>query len=172
MSTEEKKSVDVENQQVEQEVEKTELELLQEKCDQYLAGWQRAKADYSNLQKEMARKQEEMIKFANATVLAELIEIYDNFKLAAQHKPSEESKAWSNWSIGIDGIMKQNKDFLGRFGVEEIKTVGEKFNVELHEAVGGTDEGDAEPDTVVEQKQAGYTLHGKLIKPAKVIIKN
>jgi molecular chaperone GrpE len=63
---------------------------------------------------------------------------------------------------------KPIEDFLKQLGIEEIKTVGEKFNPEFHEAASHEEKEGFETDTIFEEVKAGYTLHGKVIYPAKV----
>lgn len=160
----------------EQKVEKqesenlSEVELLQKKCDEYLAGWQRAKADYINYKKEAEQKQGDLIQYANAALLAELIPVYDNFKMAFGHQPESDDKEWKNWQVGIEHIKKQMWEFISRFGVTEIKTVGEKFNPQIHESVAKRKSGEHESGVIIEEAVPGYMLHDKLLNPAKVIV--
>ena len=103
---------------------------------------------------------------ANAVLLAELIPIFDHFKLALRHIPAEDEK--KDWVIGITHIKKQFEDFLKNLGIEEIKAVGEKFNPEFHEAVFYETKEGFETDVIFEEVKAGYTLQGKVLAPAKV----
>ncbi|MFA6215263.1 MAG: nucleotide exchange factor GrpE [Patescibacteria group bacterium] len=145
---------------------KSELELAQKKSDEHLEGWQRAKADYLNLKKDTEKRQVELIQFANAALIAELLPIFDHFKLALKHVPDDQKD--SDWVIGFFHIKKQFDDFLKNLGIEEIKTVGEKFDPEFHEAVVHEENQDFETDVIFEEVKSGYTLHGKVIMPAKV----
>ncbi|MFH0853888.1 MAG: nucleotide exchange factor GrpE [bacterium] len=168
-----------------------DLELLKKKNQEYLAGWQRAKADYLNLKKESERKYQEIIQFANAGLIIGILPVLDNFKLAIAHIPEDQKKM--DWVIGIMHIKKQLEYFLHGIGIEVIKTVGEKFNPELHEAVEDSSKFKVESSKLEEEKKgededmrdeikgsesciiikevkAGYTMHGKIIQPAKVIV--
>lgn len=152
------------------------IEELRAKCEEYLNGWKRAQADYHNLEREIDQKKSEWIKMANADLLAQLLPIYDNLKLALKHVPEEQKK--SDWVVGIEHIKNQLNKLLEENGVEEIKTVGEKFNPELHEAVsvaksdkhkkeaGQVDKG----GLIKEEVRPGYKLSGKVFYPAKVIV--
>lgn len=142
------------------------LEKLAAKADEYLNGWKRAKADYLNFKKQTENHQRETIQYANAALIAELIPIYNNLKLALENKPEELKD--NDWIRGVELIKNQFNEFFKQLGIEEIKTVGEKFNPEMHEAVEIVEEKDFKPDTIFEQVSAGYTLHGKVINPAKV----
>jgi molecular chaperone GrpE len=146
---------------------KSELEIAKQKMEEYLNGWKRAKADYINLKKETEKKQGEMIQFANAAMILEILPIYDNFKLAWQHIPQEHKKN-DEWLKGIEQIKKQFAELLKNVGIEEIKTVGEKFDPEVHEAVAKEKKEDMESDTVFEEIKGGYKLYDKVLEPAKV----
>ncbi len=150
---------------------KTNLELneLKQKIEEYKAGWQRARADYSNLQSEIKSKQQEWLEYSQEQILSDFLPIYDNFKKAFFHKPKKNNqKAWDNWAVGIGYIMKQFNDVLKQYQIEEIKTVGEKFDHHLHEAV-GEEYGDNE-DEIVREVETGYKRGDRVIKPAKVIV--
>jgi len=145
---------------------KKELELAKQKAQEYLNGWKRAKADYLNFKKDVEKRQMEIIQFANAALIVELLPIIDHFKLALKHVPQDQSEV--DWVKGFFHIKKQFDDFLKQLGIEEIKTVGEKFNPEFHEAVVHEEKEGFAPDTVFEEIKTGYTLQGKVINPAKV----
>ena len=86
---------------------------------------------------------------------------------ASQRSQGSEIQRLQGWVKGILKVKEQLEDFLKSQGVEKIKTIGEKFNPELHEAVGKRGEG----GEIIEEVQAGYLMHGQTIRPAKVIIK-
>jgi molecular chaperone GrpE len=143
-----------------------ELVLAQRQAEEHLEGWKRAKADYLNLKKDSEKYQTEMIQFANASLIAQLLPIFDHYKLAWQHVPEDQKK--TDWVIGFGHIKKQLADFFKNLGIEEIKTVGEKFNPEFHEAAAHENQEGIETDMIFEEVKPGYTLHGKVIYPAKV----
>jgi molecular chaperone GrpE len=143
-----------------------QLADLQKKADEYLAGWQRAKADYLNHKRESEKQWSEMVQFSNAAIVAELLPILRNFKLAMQHVPADVQT--QGWMQGFDHIRRQFEEFLKKFGIEEIKTVGETFNPEFHEAVSREKKDGVATDVIIEELQAGYALHGKVIEPARV----
>lgn len=131
-------------------------------CQEYLAGWQRAKADYANLQKETEKRMSEFRQYAQADLLEQLFPLVDYFKQGFSLVPEEEKD--SAWMQGIRHIQDNLNKILQENGVEEIKTVGEKFNPELHEAVKG------EGEEIVQEVSTGFKLNGQVVRPAKVII--
>jgi len=143
-----------------------ELELTQKLSEDHLAGWQRARADYSNLKKEHERRQQEIVEFANAATMAEIIPIYNHFKLALKHIPEDSKKL--DWVKGLDFIQKQFVDFLKKFNITEIPTVGEKFDPNWHEAVECEKKDGCKEGIIYEEITPGYMLGDKVIEPAKV----
>ncbi len=148
--------------------ELTDIEKLKKQSDEYLDGWKRAKADYLNLKKDSAKREEEIVKFANATLIMEIMPIYNHLKLSFKHVPAEQKN--SHWVKGIEHIISEFRTFLQNIGIDEIKTVGEQFNSELHEAV-AKEKMDGKPHgAIIEEVQPGYQYHGKALQAAKVKI--
>jgi molecular chaperone GrpE len=147
-------------------VPNNEIDELKAKCEEYLNGWKRAKADYLNLKKETEEKQKSFADFANAALLVQILPIYDNFKKALQLLPTEQD----SWVEGIKQIKKQMEDLLKNYGIEEIKTIGEKFDPQLHEAVGKEKKQGMDPDTIISESSSGYLMNGKVLVAAKVIV--
>lgn len=150
-------------------------EKMKKECDEYKSGWQRALADYKNLQKETVERRGEWARMSEIQILEEFIPVYDNFKKAFSHHPelkddSEEHKQMKNWTDGIGYIMKQFGDVLKAHNVEEIKTAGEKFDARWHEAVGEEEAEGKEPGTIIREVDGGYKMNEKVIKVAKVIL--
>lgn len=143
-----------------------ELQQIRAKADEYLAGWQRAKADYLNLKKQSEKEKEDIARFASAAMVMELLPIYDNMKRALEHIPADQREL--EWVKGIGHILSQFRQFFAKFDLEEIKTVGEKFNPELHHAVGKEKVEGTAPDTIIAEVGTGFSIQGKVIEPAKV----
>jgi molecular chaperone GrpE len=139
--------------------ENKELEELKTKCDEYLNGWKRERADFLNYKKEEMERIQQLVKYANEEIILKLLPVLDNLCLAAQHISDP----------GINQIKKQLEDFLRKEGIEEIETLGKTFDPNVMDAVDEV-ESEEKSDTVVEEVQKGYTMHGKIIRPAKVKI--
>ena len=134
--------------------------------DEYLAGWQRTKADFLNYKKEETVRVGELMDYFRAQQTLEILRVVDNWDRAMKHSPDEIKH--SPWFKGIEMIENQLKDFLKSEGVEEIKTAGEIFNPEFHEAIEEEENGSGESGEILEVLEKGYTLNNKLIRPAKV----
>ncbi len=145
--------------------------LIRESAD-YKSGWQRCKADYQNLLREVDEQKKDWAAWSELRVLEEFIPVYDNLKKAFAHHPENgEDKKWPNWAQGIGFIKKQFGDILQAHQIEEIKTVGELFDPRLHESV-GEEISDAPEHTIIREVDGGYMMKGKVVKVAKVIVSN
>lgn len=137
------------------EPEVSELEVCQKQSEEYLNNWKRERADFINYKKDEGKRLEEFVKFANESLILELLDIIDDLEMAVKHEANTES---------IKQIVKKTSELLKKYGVERIKTGGQ-FNPELQEAV-STEEGGEK----IEEVRAGYTMRGKVIRPARVKI--
>jgi len=143
----------------------SELEQCRQQAEEYLNGWKRAKADYANLRKETDKQQMEFVKYANAALIHELLPLVSHFQEAFRHLSDD--LVDSEWVKGIRHIQTNLDALLANHGVEEIKSVGEPFNPELHEAV-GTVKADQPSGTVVEKVKPGFKMYDQILQPAKV----
>lgn len=133
--------------------------------DEYLAGWQRAKADFINYKKEELRHLEEVSKYGNADMIKEMIGIMDNFDLALRTLEKE-----GPVEKGIYIIRSQIEDILKRRGLERIALKpGDAFDPAVAEALSAV-ESEQPPGTVVEEIEPGYRLYEKVLRPARVIV--
>ncbi len=137
---------------------KDKLKSCEKERGEYLAGWQRAKADLINYKKEQEQKNSQFFKFANENLIIEILLVLDSFEEAMKHSKDE----------GIKQLYNQLKSILKNQGLEEIESIGKKFNPEFHESVGEIKKGKS--GFVVEEIQKGYKLNGKVIRPSKVKI--
>jgi molecular chaperone GrpE len=145
--------------------ENKELEELKAKCEEYLAGWKRERADFLNYKKEEMERIGQVVKYANEELILKLLPVLDSFYLSEKHLPENPSAgSGQGFCDGFSQIKKQLEDFLAKEGIGVIETIGKPFDPSTMESVEGIGE------TVSEEVQRGYTLHGKLIRPAKVKI--
>ena len=166
-----------------EELQKKIKELENQKSE-YLAGWQRERADFLNYKKEEMERIKDFLAYANEEFILKILPILDNFELA-EKKLSEDLKKDESVK-GILQIKNQILDFFKSQGVEEIKSIGEKFDPNFHEVVEEVEVKDKEPGIigeedksssspfaearVIEEIQKGYKINGRLLRPAKVRI--
>jgi len=144
---------------------KSALAVSEQSAVDNLAGWQRAKADFVNYKKDQEKMLGDFRKYANEDMILSLLPTVDSFDLATKHLPEELKD--SDWVKGIICIKGMFESFLRDAGVVEIKSIGEKFDPLLFEAV-AEEESDEEEDTIIEEIQKGYKMGEKIIRPAKV----
>lgn len=139
-------------------------------AEENLSGWQKALADYQNLQKDTDRRLKDLESFVRSDIILELLPIFDNYQTAITHIPDEQKK--ESWAIGLEHILRMWEEFLNSHSIEKIKTIGEKFDTNFHESVGEINDKGKDDHVIVEEKQTGYKINNMVIRPAKVIINN
>ncbi len=163
MKEEEKKTT-------EQAPEQTELEKALAERDEYLAGWQRSKADFANTKKRFEEDMKSFRVMANEGLIEELLPVLQSFEMAFGNKEAWE-KADKGWRSGVEYIYTQLKSTLEGHGLAPIDPIGQKFDHAIHEAVSYEPVADAsKADMVLKVIEKGYTLGGKLVRPAKVVV--
>lgn len=137
---------------------------LDEKIDRYL----RAVAELDNQKKRAQREREEYIRFANASLLRELLPVLDNFDRAlGAARASAEAQGFL---AGVELIQRELLKVLEKFGATPYSAVGQPFDPERHEAVQRVLKPDAADMTVVEEIARGYLLNGRVLRPAIVVV--
>lgn len=153
--------VSAENNTEETEAEKlkTDLENLN---NQYI----RLAADFDNYRKRQAQERESLLKYGAQECLKKVIEVADNFDRAIQTVENIDNIDKMKETFFI--LNKQLTDSLAKLGVEQIKSVGEKFDPNLHEAVMQTPTEEYPEETIIAEMQKGYKLGDKVLRPAMV----
>lgn len=144
-----------------------ELKACDEERREYLAGWQRAKADYINLKKDLDKERGDYGRLARESILHELLPLADSFELAFANK-----EAWAaapaNWRQGVEYIYQQLQSIFQHYGLEVIDPLHQAFNPEQHESLGFIAGEEADEGRVLEVLKKGYILGGKVLRPAQV----
>ena len=137
---------------------------LEDKQDRLL----RALAEMENLRRRAQRDRDDYVKYANESLLRDLIPVLDNFDraLAAARAGGESGTVLS----GIELIQRELLRMLERAGLTRYSAVGERFDPTRHEAIARVVSPDRAPDTVVHETGPGYALHGRVLRPALVAV--
>ncbi|MEK7641533.1 MAG: nucleotide exchange factor GrpE [Patescibacteria group bacterium] len=144
------------------------IKKLESEKQEYLTGWQRAKADMVNARQRDEAERKDFIKYANEGLIADLISVLDSFDMAMGNKEAWE-KADKNWRVGVEYIYSQLIKVLTENGLTEINPMNEKFDHAKHEATSYEPVTDEKLDHVITGViQKGYSLNGKLLKVPKV----
>lgn len=143
-----------------------QLEDLKKQKDEYLAGWQRERADFLNYKKEEMERISSLVNYSNEEIVLNFLPILDNFDIVEKKLTEGQRK-----DAGVQGLLltgKQMKDFIKKFGVEEVKAVGEKFDPRFHEVIEEVEIKDGVKGIIIEEIQKGYKANGRLLRAAKV----
>lgn len=147
---------------------KNDIEIKLEECeklrDEYLAGWQRCKADFLNYKKDEVERAQSNRWACQRNWLLRILELYDDLERAEKHLPNDLQE--NEW---VKAVLQIQRQFLQSIeGLEEIKAEGEKFDPNFHEALEQVEDRDKEPGIIIEVLQKGYLSNGDVLRPAKV----
>ena len=155
--------------ELDKEPEQSETEQLQQQVaganDQVL----RVQAEMQNLRRRAERDVENAHKYALDKFAPELLPVVDNLERALTTIDVEDP-AQKSVAEGIELTLKTFVDVLVRFKVEAVDPAGQPFDAEFHQAVSMVPNPDLEPNTVMDVFQKGYTLNGRLLRPAMVVV--
>lgn len=142
------------------------LDVCQKLKNEYLAGWQRERADFLNYKKGETERVGELIKYAGTGLVLKFLSVLDNIEIAEKKLPKD---LIDNENVkGLLQIKRQIEDILKSQSVEEIESLGKKFDPNFQEIVAEVESDDMEPGIVVEEVCKGYKMHGNILRPAKV----
>ncbi len=141
---------------------KEKINKLKQENEELDAKCRRALVDYQNLQDRYGKEREEFVRHANENLLRDILPIFDNLKISLQHVSREEQD--SAWVKGVEYVVKNFREVLEEKGIKEIKVEGENFDHNIMDAIEG------KGDKVKKEVKPGYTLNGRVIIPAKVIV--
>lgn len=128
----------------------------------------RVQADFINFRNRVEAEKKDFLTYASKDLILQLIPILDNFERAFSHIPNDLKD--NEWVSGVKYIENQLKETLEKEGLKRIETIGREFDYTYHEAVGFEESKEGKDGEITREHEAGYTLNGKIIKPAKVIV--
>lgn len=145
-----------------------QADAIQADLDRFRDLAMRTQADFENYKKRAVREKDDAIKYANKSLLEKLVSIVDHFELGleAARGEGEGSPVFSGMSL----ILKQLQDFLTENGLQPIEAVGQKFDPNLHEAIGHEASPDVPEDVVTRQTRRGYRYKDRLLRPSAVMV--
>lgn len=142
---------------------------LKEK-DEYLSGWQRCRADFVNAKRSSENDKLGLTASISESIIKDILPVLDSFDLALADK-SQSDKVPEGWRLGFLGIYSKLLEVLTQKGLKNIGKIGDRFNINEQEPVGMVAVDKEEMDDVVtDVLQKGYSLNGRVIRPAKVMV--
>ncbi|MEM7401191.1 MAG: nucleotide exchange factor GrpE [Pseudomonadota bacterium] len=143
-----------------------QLEEAQQQVTEYHDKMLRVQAEMDNLRKRTERDVSNAHKYANEKFATEILQVKDSLELGLNAEDIDVDKLRE----GTELTLKMLKNVFEKFSIEEIDPQGEVFDPNLHEAMTMQESSEHEPNTVLTVVQKGYTLHGRLVRPAMVIV--
>lgn len=151
-----------------EQVEDNQVAELQAEVAKLKEDALRAQAEVQNVRRRAESDVEKAHKFSTEKFARELLNVVDNLDRAMAMSPDDE--VVKPFLEGIEMTHKSFIDTLSKFKVEQINPEGHPFDPELHQAISMVEAPDAEPNTVLNVVQKGYTNHGRLLRPAMVVV--
>ncbi|MEP7290914.1 MAG: nucleotide exchange factor GrpE [Chloroflexota bacterium] len=142
------------------------VDAAQVKAQEYLEGWQRARAEFANYKKRVEREMKDSQSSAAGNVLRDILPAIDDFERAMSHVP--ENLQGDSWVGGVGMILRKFNKVLDDYDVTVIDPTGEPFDPNRHEAIGTEDSDEFEAGHVTTTMQKGYVLGDRVLRPALV----
>jgi molecular chaperone GrpE len=150
------------------EVEKLqkELEETRSKANEYLDGWQRARAEFANYKKRVDRDQAQTYQVAAGNIVRRFLDVLDDLERALKNQP--ENGDGAVWAEGIELIYRKLLNMLEGEGVKPMEIGNDFFDPNLHEAVISEENSEYESGQIIEVIRQGYMLGDRILRPAMV----
>lgn len=142
------------------------LEKAQAEAKDYLDQLLRSRADYANYKRRVEQEKQELIRYGNANLIAQLLPVLDDFERAFLTVPSGLDKL--TWVDGIALVHRKLQLILEKEGLKPIQANGQKFNPMEHEAIAYEERSDLEDGVIVAEIQKGYKLGDRVLRPTLV----
>lgn len=168
--SEEKKEVLNENKEEKNGVEakgNDELGAMKQELEETTDRLKRIMAEFENYKKRSNKEREMLYNSLLADIVSSFLPVIDNLEKALSVETKDE-----NYKQGIELVLKQFNDVLAKFGVEEIKTVGETFDPEVHEAVSSIQDETKGEKEIVQEFRKGYKIGTKVVRHSMVVVAN
>jgi len=145
---------------------KLEIDELHQKSEEYLDGWQRERAEFTNYKKRMERERELLQNNITGNIIREYLEILDDLERALKNRPSDGDGA--SWAGGIELVYRKFLAILEAEGVESMQVEGQQFDPNQHEAISQEPNEELESGQIIEVVRNGYFIGERVLRPATV----
>jgi molecular chaperone GrpE len=161
--------VEIDQPELPEEQPETQIDELQQKLSTLGEQLLREQAEMQNVRRRAQRDIESAHKYALEKFASELLSVVDNLERAIEAIDAED-EAQKAVAEGLELTLKTFIEVLGKYNVEAVDPEGQPFDADLHQAVSTVPNNDVEPNTVINVFQKGYTLNGRLVRPAMVVV--
>ena len=145
------------------------LEAATRESEENMDKFMRASADLENYKKRTAREMDDLRKYANQSLVKDLLPVLDNLELAIKSSRERENGD-NNLLDGVELIRKEILKVFEKFNIEKIDALGKAFDPRFHEAVMREETSKYSENTVINELQKGYLMHDRLIRPSMVVV--
>lgn len=142
----------------------------EEECSRAEDKLLRIQAEMQNLRRRTEQDIERAHKFGQERFSSELLVVMDNLERALNAASEHDDEVVKAIHEGVNLTLKSFVDCFAKFNIEEVDPMGEPFDPALHQAMSIQENGEVEPNTVIAVMQKGYTLHGRVLRPAMVVV--
>ena len=160
---------EIDQPELSEEQSESQVEELQQKLSTLGEQLLREQAEMQNVRRRAQRDIESAHKYALEKFSGELLSVVDNLERAIDAIDADD-EAQKAVAEGLELTLKTFIEVLAKYNVEAVEPEGQPFDAELHQAVSTVPNKDVEPNTVINVFQKGYTLNGRLIRPAMVVV--
>ncbi len=147
-----------------------ELETAKAKARENYDRLLRVTAEFENYKKRSRREMDDFRRFANESLIKDILPIVDNLERALSVEQTGTESAAESLKEGVRMTLEGLTDTLKRFGVTPVESEGKPFDPNVHQAVSQEETEQYPDDTVSKELQKGYMLHSRLLRPAMVIV--
>lgn len=148
------------------EILRVELDEARSSADEYLDGWQRARADFQNYKKRIERERKDVYQTAAGNILKRFLDVLDDMELALENRPQDGNGA--EFANGIELIYQKLIATLEKEGVSLMDVDGQEFDPAFHEALSSEDSEEYESGKIIAVVKSGYVLGDRVLRPALV----
>ncbi len=157
----------VEENKVDTTNNESEKDKLKEEYDELDDRYKRLFAEFENYKKRSQKEKESIYGMITGDVVATMLPIMDNLEKAAEAKTDDEK-----YQEGVRLVARQFREALKSLGLEEIETIGQRFNPEFHEAVSHVEDSTKGEQEIVQEYRKGYKIGNKVVRHSMVIVAN
>ena len=147
----------------------TKLESVEQEAKEAHDRFLRVSAEFENYKKRSAREMDEFRKFANESLIREMLTVVDNLERAL-NSSNNDNQANSHIAEGVDMTLKEILKVFGKFNVKPIEALGKPFDPNFHQAAMREETNEHPENTVLNELEKGYMIHDRLLRPAMVVV--
>jgi len=150
--------------------DETELETIRSERDEMKDKYLRLYAEFDNYRKKTQKNKEDLARFANESLVYDLLPAIDSLDMALSHASEGNGEAFHALREGVENTLRELMRVLGKGGLKPIEATGRPFDPAFHHAMSLVEKTDMESNMVVEEFRKGYMFHEKVLRPSLVSV--